>query len=390
LLCHCFEFQFTPHPLSSSNCNEVSSCLNIWLTPLISLSFYIQPKHCQISSSPYLFTFQRRCITIKMAVAPVDDPISSPTSSSMTSSFVVLSNRHHSSSSFTQQTMPSDDSDDEIVYSVSEGLSPSSPSDDDFVVLSRPRAISQSGLSTPSAANDAPTANTEQLARDFTKLIVSDSGSQDGGQKSQTTDLAAPKNRRKGKAARKASAAKVAAESYPSPAPSPARPMPPSSVTQQVKIAAQLKSGKKKKKKAKKAPASPHGFTTRSVVDDVSERLSVTGETESAVGAPSVYEEAVGFITSYVPLPSSDLGCDNLRKSTMTQIPFKSGGAQRLCLSSHTPSGSDNRTGLCNPFFTRIPQICKSLFKVSCVRQRQGVSRRARTGTRRHTAHYVS
>lgn len=235
-----------------------------------------------------------------MAAPPAENHISSPTSSSMNSSFVMLSEHHRS---LTRPTS-SDDSDDEVVYSVSEGLL--SPSDDDFVVLSRPRsprATSQSGLSTPSTADGARTPNTERLADDLAKLILSDLGSPGGGRKPQrrsprsSSELEVAKSRRKGKAARKAAAAKVAADSYPSPAPSPARPKPPSPVTQQGKPPVKVKSGKKK---AKKAPASPPGFTTRSIVDDVSERLSVNGETESVVGAPSVYEEAVGYITSCV------------------------------------------------------------------------------------------
>lgn len=242
------------------------------------------------------------------AVAPVEDPISSPTPSSMTSSFVILSDHHRSPSSSTRRTSSSDDSDDEIVYSVSEGLlSSPSPSDDDFVVLSRPRSprvTSPSGPSTPSAADGARTPNImERLADNVAQLVVSDSGSPDSGKKPQKrsprspSELEAAKNRRKRKAARKAATAKVAVESYPSPAPSPARSTPPSSTSQQA--IAKVKPGKKKK--AKKAPTS--GFTTRSIVDDVSERLSVNGETESTVGTPSIYEEAVRYISSCVTPP---------------------------------------------------------------------------------------
>lgn len=239
-----------------------------------------------------------------MAAAPVDDHISSPTLS-MTSSFVMLSD-HHSSGYLTRLPTSSDDSDDEIVYSVSESpLSPfntSSPSDDDFVVLSRPRsprAASQSGLST-TTADGTRTPNTELLADDLANLTVTDVGAGGGKQQRvspQPSRLGVAKIRRKGRAARKAAAAKVAMGSYPSPAPSPAKPKPPSSATQQVQPKGKLKSGKK----AKKAPVSLPGFTTRPIVDDVSEGLSVNGETESVVGAPSVYEEAVGYITSYVP-----------------------------------------------------------------------------------------
>jgi len=254
-----------------------------------------------------------------MAAAPADDHISSPTPS-MTSSFVMLSEHHHSSGSLTRLPTSFDDSDDEIVYSVSESpLSPSnvsSPSDDDFVVLSRPRsprATSQSGLST-STADGTRTPNTERLADDLAKLTMADLGSSGGG-KPQRLSPQPPRlgvaKIRKGKAARKAAAAKVAAESYPSPALSPARPLkqPPSLVTQQVKPKGKVESGKK----TKRAPVSLPGFTTssRPIVDDVSEGLSVNGETESVAGALSVYEEAVGYITSFLSNPAArnDTAC---------------------------------------------------------------------------------
>lgn len=219
----------------------------------------------------------------------------------------MLSEHHHLSD---RLSISSDESLDEIVYTISEGpLSLSNvslPSDDDFVVLSRPRSLRaapQSGPSTPGATDGARTPNTERLADDLAKLTVSDSESPDDTKPprrypSPPPKLEAPESRRKGKAARKA-AAKVAAD------PSPAQSMPPSSVTKQGEPRAKAKSGKKKTneaKKAKKASASPPGFTTRSIVDDISERLSVHGETESGM---SVYEEAVGYITSFLSNPAA-------------------------------------------------------------------------------------
>jgi hypothetical protein len=238
-----------------------------------------------------------------MATAPTDDHtcISSPTPS-MTSSFVMLPEHHHSSG---RSATSSDDSDDEIVYSISEApLSPSSVSplsDDDFVVLSRPRSLraaSQSGLSTPCAADGARIPNTEQLADDLANLAVSDVSSPDGRKSQRRSPRSSSESEvAKGRRKRKAAAAKAAVDSYPSPTPSPVLPVPDSSQAHQSKHPTKIKS---RKKKAKKASSSQLGFTTRSIVDDISERLSVNGESESVVGAPSVYEEAVGYITSYV------------------------------------------------------------------------------------------
>jgi len=174
----------------------------------------------------------------------------------------------------------------------------SSPSDDDFVVLRRPKSLkaaSRSGVSTPGANDSIRTADTEGLAIDLAKLTVSNLESLGNGKKPQEGSRireAAP-SRPKAKAARKVAAAKAAAESYPSPAPSSGLPTPPSNKAQHK---AQVKPKKKKKKKAKKA-------TTP--VPDSTQRLSINGETDSAVGVPSVYEEAVGYITSFLSNPAA-------------------------------------------------------------------------------------
>jgi len=234
-----------------------------------------------------------------MEAGPTSD-ISSPTPSSLTSSFVVLSEHHNSST--TQVT--SYDSDDEIVYSVSDDLlCASSPSDDDFVVLSRPKSLKdapRSGVTTPSAADNIQSPDTEGLVTDLAKLTVSNLGSLASGKKPQE---GSPRDREAApgrKSARKVAAAKAAADSHLSLATSPTLPTPASKTAQHK---AKLKP--KKKKKGKRAVTSAPDFTTRSVVDDVSERLSTNGDAESAVGVPSVYEEAVGFITSFLSNPAA-------------------------------------------------------------------------------------
>lgn len=258
---------------------------------------------------------------------PSSSPLASPTPStvSSSSSFVMLSaDRLGSLSGSLSHNMTSSlyDSDDEIVYSISEGSSSSSDgstesypaSDDDFVVLSRPRSPGstalETGLSTPSG-EDVDRANTPITARlvaDLENLTVSDSGSTSSGGGSQhhkstptspvSPSNVGPKKKRKSKAAR--AAARAAAGSYPSPLPSPTRATPASPTTKQVKDVVKAKPKKSKKKKATLTTSvlsSPAGFRARSIVDDMSERFSENGDTESTA-APTIYEEAVGFITS--------------------------------------------------------------------------------------------
>lgn len=222
-----------------------------------------------------------------------------------------------------------EDSDDEIVWSVSEGaLSPSTTSengdatsdDDDFILLSRPHspAAPGTGISTPGAEDHERAHSEIRLAQTPVTASASNVKSLDAQMKALSLSEAAKaakqaaKERRKARKAKKARkkarkaqkaleaaqnggvpvltkkekkakklAAAQAANAYPSPAPSP-------------------KVAKKKVGGTSPQPAKHSGLGERPIVDDVSDRLSVvSGDNESIVG-PTLYEEAATFISSYV------------------------------------------------------------------------------------------
>ncbi|KAF5387109.1 hypothetical protein D9615_001861 [Tricholomella constricta] len=243
--------------------------------------------------------------------------IASPTLSAISSasSFVVLSDSDQS-----RRAIFSDDSEDEIVYSVSEesflsssGSSTGDPaSDDDFVVLSPPRSPHNAlvtGLSTPNG-DDGHRANTlslGSLTADLATLAVKDSASASSNKhrkrkgklsKSPVVAGAGAGATRKSKNSYTRPSAEEAAASYPSPGPSPARPKRTSSAAptpppQKAVVKVVLKKNKKK----------ATGLGARSVVDDASERFSEYGESEN--GSPSIYDEAVGYITSFLSNPAA-------------------------------------------------------------------------------------
>ncbi|KAF9466302.1 hypothetical protein BDZ94DRAFT_1251629 [Collybia nuda] len=258
-------------------------------------------------------------------------PLASPTPSSLSSSssFVMLPTDRLESlprSLSRDRTSSTYDSDDEIVYSVSEASSLSSSdftesfpaSDDDFVVLNRPRSpgtVLETGTSTPSGDDNdrAATPVTTQLVADLKNLAVNDSGSTSSGSprsnSAPTSPVSSsgvgPKKKRKSKAAR--AAARAAAKSRPSSTPTTTRVVSPSPAMKQGKDVVKAKQKKSKKKKGPTttvAVSSPVDFRARSIVDDMSERLSENGDTESTA-APSIYEEAVGFITSFISNPAA-------------------------------------------------------------------------------------
>lgn len=268
-------------------------------------------------------------IVILVVSDMTSSPLASPTPSSLSSSssFVMLPTDRLEPSSRSlsrDRTSSTYDSDDEIVYSVSEASSLSSidftesfpASDDDFVVLSRPRSpgiVLETGTSTPSGDNNdrAATPVTIQLVADLKNLAVDDSRStSSSSQRSNSAPTSpvsssgvGPKKKRKSRAAR--AAARAAAKSHPSSTPSTPPVTPPSTATKGKKVVkAKQKKGKKKGPASTVVVSSPIDFRARSIVDDTSERLSEIGDMESTA-APSIYEEAVGFITSFISNPAA-------------------------------------------------------------------------------------
>ncbi|KAG6872806.1 hypothetical protein C0995_006405, partial [Termitomyces sp. Mi166 len=243
------------------------------------------------------------------------NPLASPalSATSNMSSFIMLSNNRLPSSS----TPRSDDSDDEIIYSVSESSllsadeSSNSPvtSDNDFVILSRPRSqrsILETQISTPIHGDDAraDTVGITDLTTGLANLSVTQSGIGRRRSKANTvavTGAVAKKNKKSKK-------------SQPSPVnavtsscrPSSARPK---CAAASISCLATEKQAVVKPRPKKNKKEKPTGFGGRSIVDDVSDKFSDYGESD--VGSPSMYEEAFGFITSFLsnPIARGDSAC---------------------------------------------------------------------------------
>lgn len=247
---------------------------------------------------------------------PITSILRSPTMS--TSSFDIVSSRSRSST--TTSDIYFDDSDDEIiVWGVSDGsLSSSSESDlsvngraspasdDDFVVLSRPRSPPRVVLPRPSNNAHTPHPNTTTLASDLARLSVNEVSSI---------------IRRNKKAA--AAAATTAAKQNPggispksttkkqkkqtqtsqSPAPAPVSDRPSSVATLRKGSPSGNGAGGRRRRKPKSKSGSPvpdSGFGARPIVDDISEHpdsASEGGHDEFM----SMYDAAASYINSYVP-----------------------------------------------------------------------------------------
>ncbi|KAJ6547380.1 hypothetical protein B0H19DRAFT_1211961 [Mycena capillaripes] len=234
---------------------------------------------------------------------------------SSASSFDVVSSRSRSST--TASDIYFDDSDDEIVWGVSDGSLSSSESDvsangstfpasdDDFVVLSRPRSprVSTARVPPPVPSNGADTPNTTTLASDLARLSVNEVSSI---------------IRRNKKAA--AAAATAAAKQNPGAAPpkytnkkkkqtqtsqSPVSDRP-SSVATLRKGSPSGKAGRRRRKNENKSgsPEPDSGFGARPIVDDISEHpdsASEGGDDEFT----SMYDAAASYINSCLADPSS-------------------------------------------------------------------------------------
>ncbi|KAJ7694181.1 hypothetical protein B0H17DRAFT_1159228 [Mycena rosella] len=239
---------------------------------------------------------------------PITVVPSSPTMSAA-SSFDMVSSRSRSSTASSQSPdMDFDDSDDEIVWSVSEeslsssnesSLSPAS--DDDFVVLSRPRSPQRRSADTrrePTPTTDG--ANTpSNLASDLARLSVNQvSATIRRNKKAAAKEGAAvsPKHR-------KPSSRPKAEGGSKSPPPTPTTPVSdrPSSVATLRKGSPSGKPGRRSRKNKAGAAAAPSGFGARPIVDDISEQpdsASERGDSEFAV--PSMYEAAASYINSFL------------------------------------------------------------------------------------------
>jgi hypothetical protein len=242
---------------------------------------------------------------------PLVNALTSPAlSATSLSSYDLVSNRSLSDSIVSQPLhLTADDSDDEIVWSLTSDSIASSAdsttnddaasSDDEFVVLSQPNSsmASQAGLSTPDEEEGyeryTPIVSTsleEELnalslsAKKATKKKVRKAKDVVKSGPSLTASNKERKKKKKNKAATNATI-QLASSAYPSPAPSP-------------------KAGKKKRSATPTSPVvetslvAYTGLGSRAIVDDLSDRHSVISCEDESVHSPTLYEEASSFISS--------------------------------------------------------------------------------------------
>lgn len=245
--------------------------------------------------------------------------LSSPTfTATSTSSFDMISPRSRPARSL---LTTSDDSDDEIVWSVSSGYLSSDPSlessvgtEEDFVVLRGPFPNPRTNLSTPSVnADRSRTPQSSDLVSDFANLSMQPSGpslphvrQKRGGKVSgsatirqSAADLDASQNAPPAKSPRKKRQPARPAYSSPEPSSQPARPE-----------SVDTKDGKstRRARRGKKRPTSPTtGLGARPIVDDVSEAIDGASVCDDESTAPTIYEEAGQYITSCVNVQRSYL-----------------------------------------------------------------------------------
>ncbi|SJL00250.1 uncharacterized protein ARMOST_03562 [Armillaria ostoyae] len=228
--------------------------------------------------------------------------LSSPTftSVSTTSSFDMVSPRSRSSSTMSSQSFilsEDDDSDDEIVWSVaSSGILSQSDistesslfplSEDDFVLLDPPSTLdTHNGLSTPSTVVSQASDHTSSisLSSDFASL-----------------SLTATTPKRKAKASKRKK--KRLPPATTSAAASSAPPERPSSVATLTAASTPTPKPKRRRSRKSRSSASHPGLGARSVVDDISEGVSERGD---EVSVPSLYDDAVRYITSFLTNPAA-------------------------------------------------------------------------------------
>lgn len=201
------------------------------------------------------------------------------------------------------------DSDDEIVWSVSEtevvALS-GSEHIDDFVLLSRPQsALAGRDRTALKPVEDnipdviPPATVTRSLVLEMQKLSISENPPKIAEVQTLATPPMTPKKQKKKKRGR-------TAESYPtSPVKGTATAQPPATI--HVAPSPSKKKQRKKKQKAAAAagPSTSTSHGSRNVVDDVSDRQSLSMEGDSVTEPSIEWQEAATFISSYLSNPAA-------------------------------------------------------------------------------------
>ena len=224
-----------------------------------------------------------------MAGPSSDQLLPSPTLSASTSSYDLVSDCSLSSTASQSFHLVSEDSGDEIVWSISD-LSISS--DDNYVAHS-PTQASSSPIVEGLQPNAPVTAPGRSLETALNSPVIRPSQRETRKVKSAPSHSpGSPAVSGKQEHKKKNVQTRPPTQAYPSPAPSP----------QTTKV--QKPTGAP----ATPTPKVPHkalnedafGLGARSIVDDYSDKQSIISYDDESVGLPTVYEEASTFISSYV------------------------------------------------------------------------------------------
>ncbi|KAG6886010.1 hypothetical protein C0993_006126 [Termitomyces sp. T159_Od127] len=265
------------------------------------------------------------------------DPLASPALSETSNMSPLIDLSNYTSSSSAAR---SDESDDEIVYNISEApplsedesLCSAALSDSDFVVLSRPRS-QRGSLGTDSSSlkhDDEARADTSCIADLVTGLAgISVTPTlvrpQCEGKTAQTTvaiaGTVAKKRKKKKKQKKNKKSQTPTADAVASSSSGPFKRAATAIPVTEKRSVIKNKSNKVKKEKS-------NGFGGRSIADDVSDKFSG----KSDIGSPSMYEEAFSFITSYVDLEIFSFSFPHRRNRFLSNPAARQDSACRLTL----------------------------------------------------------
>lgn len=203
------------------------------------------------------------------------------------------------------------DSDDEIVWSVSEPeVFAMSGSESEFVLLSRPQSAlagrDRTGLSTPAednVPNDIlpPATVTRSIVLEMQKLSIGENSPKIAEVQTLSTPPTTPKKQKKKKQGRIAESNPTSSVKGTATAP---KSQPPATI-HVVPAPSKKKQKKKQKAAAAAGPSTSTSHGSRKVVDDVSDRQSLPMESDSVTEPSIEWQEAATFISSFLLNPAA-------------------------------------------------------------------------------------
>lgn len=236
------------------------------------------------------------------SLSPSAQLLPSPTLSASTSSYDIVSNCSRSSTAF---QLVSEDSEDEIVWSISDL---SITSDDDYVVPRLPVQVA-SGLPSPVVGGEdsQPSTSVTAPGRSLETQMTALNSTAIRSQRTKTMKVkyvpshspvspAVSGKQKRGK--KKPVQARPPSQAYPSPAPSP------QTAKGQKPVAATSASPSPKVPPEALNEDTPR-FGSRSIVDDYSDKQSIISYDDEFVGLPTLYEEASTYISSFLSNPDA-------------------------------------------------------------------------------------